>query len=151
MSKKKIQTCLLKTIFFFLQKFFVNFQIAEDYSQSRPQDYEPAKRFCEPTSTNGRSVSSSSGSGSRTLPYPHSMPTSPTMFERGNEARWDHTPNRTSMYDFLNSTDTLKSWTEKWAINKTFCFSSDFDETWWSCSIQCVLQFHQVSSKSDEK
>jgi len=61
--------------------------IAEDYSQSRPQDYEPAKRFCEPTSTNGRSVSSSSGSGSRTLPYPHSMPTSPTMFERGNEAR----------------------------------------------------------------
>ena len=30
---------------------------------------------------------------------------------------------------------------------KLFCFSSDFDETWWSC----VLQFHQVSSKLDEK
>ena len=103
----------------FYEFFFTNFQIAEDYSQSRPQDYEPAKRFCEPTSTNGRSVSSSSGSGSRTLPYPHSMPTSPTMFERGNEARWDHTTNRT-MYDFLNSTDTLKFWREKQAINKTF-------------------------------
>ena len=34
---------------------------------------------------------------------------------------------------------------------KLFCFSSDFDETWWSCSYSCVLQFHQVSSKSDEK
>ena len=32
-----------------------------------------------------------------------------------------------------------------------FWFSSDFDEIWWSCSTQCVLQFHQVSSKSDEK
>ena len=31
---------------------------------------------------------------------------------------------------------------------KLFCFSSDFDETWWSCSYLCVLQFHQVSSKS---
>ena len=27
---------------------------------------------------------------------------------------------------------------------KLFCFSSDFDETWWSCSYPCVLQFHQV-------
>ena len=36
---------------------------------------------------------------------------------------------------------------------KLFRFSSDFDETWWSCSYSCVyvLQFHQVSSKSDEK
>ena len=34
---------------------------------------------------------------------------------------------------------------------KLFCFSSDFDETWWSCSYPSVLQFHQVSSKSDEK
>ena len=34
---------------------------------------------------------------------------------------------------------------------KFICFSSDFDETWWSCSTFCVLQFHQVSSKSDEK
>ena len=36
-------------------------------------------------------------------------------------------------------------------IVKLFCFSSDFDETWWSCSYPCVLLFHQVSSKSDEK
>ena len=37
-------------------------------------------------------------------------------------------------------------------INIFFCFSCDFDETWWwSCSYSCVLQFHQVSSKSDEK
>ena len=37
---------------------------------------------------------------------------------------------------------------------KLFCFSFDFDfdeTTWWSCSYPCVLQFHQVSSKSDEK
>ena len=34
---------------------------------------------------------------------------------------------------------------------KLFCFSSDCDETWWSCSYPCVLQLHQVSSKSDER
>ena len=34
---------------------------------------------------------------------------------------------------------------------KCFCFSSDFDETWWSCSYPFVLQFHQIASKSDEK
>ena len=34
---------------------------------------------------------------------------------------------------------------------KLFCLSSDFDETWWSCSYPCALQFHQVSSKLDEK
>ena len=34
---------------------------------------------------------------------------------------------------------------------KLFCFSFDFDETWWHCSYPCVLQLHQVSSKSDEK
>ena len=56
------------------------------------------------------------------------------------------------MYDFHNSTDTLKFWTEKWAIlGKNFWFSSDFDETWWSCSYPCVLQFRQVLLKSDEK
>ena len=55
------------------------------------------------------------------------------------------------MYDFHDSTDTLKFWTEKRAINKVFLFSSDFDETWWSFRYPCVLQFHQVSSKSDEK
>jgi len=58
----------------------------EDYSQSRPSDYnDSAKRFCEPNAV--RAVTSSTNGGSRTLPYPHSMPTSPTMFERGNEAR----------------------------------------------------------------
>lgn len=61
--------------------------IAEDYSHSRPHEYEPVKRFCEPNSTTSGHRSISSSSGSRTLPYPHSMPTSPTMFERGNEAR----------------------------------------------------------------
>ena len=34
---------------------------------------------------------------------------------------------------------------------KLNCFSFDFDETWWSCSYPHVLQFHQVSSKLDEK
>ena len=37
-------------------------------------------------------------------------------------------------------------------INKTFfCFLSDFDETWQSCSYPSVLQFYQVSLKSDKK
>ena len=54
------------------------------------------------------------------------------------------------MYDFHNSTDTLKFLKEEWAINNFFCFLSDFDETWWSCSYPCVLQFHQISSKSDK-
>ena len=64
---------------------------------------------------------------------------------------WDNHTITHTMYDFHNSTDTLKIWTEKRAINKTFLFLSDFDETWWSCSTHCVLRFHQVSSKSDEK
>ena len=34
-----------------------------------------------------------------------------------------------TMYDFHNSTDTLKFWTEKWAINKTFLF---FIQLWWN-------------------
>ena len=34
---------------------------------------------------------------------------------------------------------------------KKICFSSDFDETWWSCSYPCVLKFHQVSSILDEE
>ena len=34
-----------------------------------------------------------------------------------------------TMYDFHNSTDTLKFWTEKWAINKTFLF---FIRLWWN-------------------
>ena len=48
------------------------------------------------------------------------------------------------MYDFYDSTDTLKFWTEKRAINKTFCFSSDFDETWWNCSTHCIYNFTKV-------
>ena len=55
------------------------------------------------------------------------------------------------MYDFHDYTDTLKFWTEKWAINKTFLFLSDFDETWQNCSTHGYLQLHQLSSKSDEK
>jgi uncharacterized C2H2 Zn-finger protein len=59
--------------------------IAEDYSQRPNSEFDSsAKRFCEPNAV--RTVTSSTN-GSRTLPYPHSMPTSPTMFERGNEAR----------------------------------------------------------------
>ena len=36
------------------------------------------------------------------------------------------------MYDFHDSTDTLKFSTEKWAINKTFSFfiEFDFNGTW---------------------
>ena len=34
---------------------------------------------------------------------------------------------------------------------KLFCFSSDFNETWESCTYPCVIKFHQVSSKSNEK
>ena len=34
---------------------------------------------------------------------------------------------------------------------KLFCFSSDFDETWRSCSYPCILQFHQFASKVNEK
>ena len=34
-----------------------------------------------------------------------------------------------TMYDFHNSSDTLKYWTEKWAINKTFLF---FIWSWWN-------------------
>ena len=57
-----------------------------------------------------------------------------------------------TMYDFHDSTDTLKFWIEKRAIIKTFLFFIWF---WWNLaklySYPCVLQFHQVSSKSDEK
>ena len=34
-----------------------------------------------------------------------------------------------TMYDFQNSTDTLKFWTEKWTIKKTFLFFIWF---WWN-------------------
>ena len=69
----------------------------------------PAKRYCEPSQSNGDisttaptgtinghaingrapngSGPTNTGNNSRSLPYPHSMPTSPTMFERGNEVR----------------------------------------------------------------
>ena len=55
--------------------------IAENYSTSanRQQhtDFEPSKQQQQADSADRRS-----------LPYPHSMPTSPTMFERGNESRY---------------------------------------------------------------
>ena len=56
-----------------------------------------------------------------------------------------------TMYDFHNSTDTLKFWTEKWVINKTFfCFSFDFGETWWNCSTHGYkfTKFHQNQMKN---
>ena len=56
-------------------------QIAENYSTSRP-DFEPSKRYCESNSNDAASATDK-----RPTPYPHSMPTSPTMFERGNENR----------------------------------------------------------------
>ena len=41
----------------------------------------------------------------------------------------------------------------RWSIIKLklFCFSSNVDETWLSCSTHYVLKFHQVSSKLDER
>ena len=58
-----------------------------------------------------------------------------------------------TMYDFHNSTDTLKFWTEKRSINKTFLFFTRF--CWnlvklWVLT-HWVLQLQQVSSKLDEK
>ena len=54
--------------------------IAENYSTSanRQQhtDFEPSKQ------------QQADSADRRSLPYPHSMPTSPTMFERGNESRY---------------------------------------------------------------
>ena len=34
---------------------------------------------------------------------------------------------------------------------KLLFFSSEWNETWWSCSNLCVLQLHQVSLNSDDK
>ena len=100
---------------------FQLFQLTEKYSSQNSRDYEhhngingtppvPAKRFCEPSQSNG-DISTTAPSvavghaingrapvlgapgqvtNSRSLDrqvYPHSMPTSPTMFERGNEIR----------------------------------------------------------------
>ena len=95
---------------------FQIFQLTEKYSPPNSRDYEhhngtapvPAKRYCEPSQSNG-DISTTAPSvavgghaingrppvgappgqvtNSRSLPYPHSMPTSPTMFERGNEIR----------------------------------------------------------------
>ena len=42
-------------------------------------------------------------------------------------------------------------WTENGQLVKLFCFSSNFDETWWNCTSQWVLQLHQVLWKLDEK
>ena len=56
-----------------------------------------------------------------------------------------------TMYDFHNSTDTLKFWTENGLLIKLFCFSSDFDETWWNCSTHRVRQHHKVLLNSTKK
>ena len=58
------------------------------------------------------------------------------------------------MYDFQNSTDILKFWTEKRAIGKTFFVFYPILMKLGKVivsSYPCELQFHQVSSKSDEK
>ena len=100
--------------------FWKKLQITEKYSPQNGRDYEhhngnsgtgpvPAKRYCEPSQSNGdmpttapsgtnghapingrppiNGASAGQGANLRSLPYPHSMPTSPTMFERGNEVR----------------------------------------------------------------
>ena len=57
-----------------------------------------------------------------------------------------------TMYDFQASTDTLKFWAEKRAINKTFfVFHPILIKLGEVGSTHFVLQFHQVSSKSDEE
>ena len=40
---------------------------------------------------------------------------------------------------------------KKGLLIELFYFSFDFDETWWNCFTQWVLQLHQVPSKLDEK
>ena len=61
--------------------------IAENYSTSanRQQhtDFEPSKQ---------QQQAAADSADRRSLPYPHSMPTSPTMFERGNESRYAGLP-----------------------------------------------------------
>eukprot|EP00095_Tigriopus_kingsejongensis_P012309 maker-scaffold284_size223161-snap-gene-1.23 protein:Tk12309 transcript:maker-scaffold284_size223161-snap-gene-1.23-mRNA-1 annotation:"dna transcription factor activity" len=58
--------------------------VPENYS-TRP-DYEPSKRYVDSNDSPGPQ-SSNQSNGNRSYPYPHSMPTSPTIFERGNENR----------------------------------------------------------------
>ena len=121
-----INNCIAFSIYYFTWYSYL-LQLTEKYSLQNIREYEhhngnasvipgPAKRFCEPSQTNGdisttapsgpnghaingRSVVGGTvghgvpssvvpgGNNSRSLPYPHSMPTSPTMFERGNEIR----------------------------------------------------------------
>ena len=52
------------------------------------------------------------------------------------------------MYIFHDSTDTLKFWTEKRAINKSFCFSSDFDKNWLTYVFYNFTKFHQNQMKN---
>ena len=42
---------------------------------------------------------------------------------------WDTVIRHHTMYDFYDSIDTLKFWTEKMLLIKLFCFSSDFEVT----------------------
>ena len=56
------------------------------------------------------------------------------------------------MYDFHNSTDTLKFWTEKWAINKTFVFRPILMKL--GGIVECIIgnynftKFHQNEMKN---
>ena len=53
-----------------------------------------------------------------------------------------------TMYDFHNSTDTLKFWTETWAFNKTFMF---FIRFWWNLvhmGDYDLTKFHQNQMKN---
>ena len=53
------------------------------------------------------------------------------------------------MYNFHDSTDTLKFWTEKWAINKTFLF---FIPIWWNLVVHMdncnFTKFYQNQMKN---
>jgi len=129
----------------------------EDYSQNRPADYDSAKRFCEPNTV--RSVTSSTN-GSRTLPYSHSMPTSPTMFERGNEARLaglirqhlanDNGIRATSTERYVNgggqhSIKTSSSVTqEEHTSPTTNGNAADLEPMDYRCVSQTKLQHHQI-------
>ena len=55
------------------------------------------------------------------------------------------------MYDFYNSTDTLKFWTEKWAINKTFVFHPILMKIGEIVVHMGIYNFANFLSKSDEK
>lgn len=124
----------------------------EDYSQNRPADYDSAKRFCEPNTV--RSVTSSTN-GSRTLPYSHSMPTSPTMFERGNEARLaglirqhlanDNGIRATSTERYVNGGGhSIKTSSTQEEHTPPTTNGNDLEPMDYRCVSQTKLQHHQI-------